>query len=188
MATHSANGWAPVAPLGPIDWAPLATLTAPALVLSWLAESGSLTRRLRGEPGPLTLVCLQQGVVLAEQSWQRQVLLLKAGRPWVWALTQAPAATLRQHPELARQGERPLGDWLFGEGGGRRSSLQWADLAAEPALVQALRAWRITPPDRLWARYSRFELSAGHCTITELFLPGSPLYAEPVDEVSVCKR
>ena len=51
MATHSANGWAPVAPLGPIDWAPLATLTAPALVLSWLAESGSLTRRLRGEPG-----------------------------------------------------------------------------------------------------------------------------------------
>lgn len=187
VVTDSVNGWTPVAPLGPIDWAPLATLSAPEPVSSWLTEPGSLTRRLRNEPGALTLVCLQQGFAL-EDIWQRQVLLLKAGRPWVWALTQAPAATVRQHPELARQGDQPLGDWLFGEGGGRRSALQWADLAAEAALRQALRAWRLTPPARLWARHSRFELSAGHCTITELFLPGSPLYAEPVDEVSVCKR
>ena len=79
-------------------------------------------------------------------------------------------------------------DWLFGEGGGRRRQLQWADLAGEPALVQALQTWRLAPPTRLWARHSRFELSAGHCTITELFLPDSPLYAGSVDEVSVCKR
>ena len=188
MTAHSSNRWAPVAPLGPIAWVSPTTVTAPAPVLSWLTEPGSLTRRLRGEPGPLTLACLQQGFSLDERIWQRQVLLLKAGRPWVWALTQAPAATLRQHPELARQGERPLGDWLFGEGGGRRRQLQWADLAGEPALVQALQTWRLAPPTRLWARHSRFELSAGHCTITELFLPDSPLYAGSVDEVSVCKR
>ena len=80
MTAHSSNRWAPVAPLGPIDWAPLATLSAPEPVSSWLTEPGSLTRRLRNEPGALTLVCLQQGAVLAEPIWQRQVLLLKAGR------------------------------------------------------------------------------------------------------------
>ena len=124
MTAHSSNRWAPVAPLGPIAWVSPMAVSATAPVLSWLTEPGSLTRRLRGEPGLLTLVCLQQGSVLEEDIWQRQVLLLKAGRPWVWALTQAPAATVRQHPELARQGDQPLGDWLFGAADAQRLLLE----------------------------------------------------------------
>ena len=188
MSTHSSSQWAPVAALQPVAWLPVTAAELPGSVLAWLAEPGSLTQRLRAEPGALTLHCLYQGAAPDDDGWQRQVLLLKAGRPWVWALTQSSAATLSQHPELAQQGERPLGDWLFGAAAARRESLLYADLAQEAALVEALQRWRLPRPARLWARHSRFALPQGSCSITELFLPDSPLYAGVDDEVSACKR
>ena len=190
MSTHSSSRWRPVAALQPVAWLPV-TVPGPGLsgaVLEWLAEPGSLTQRLRAEPGSLTLHCLYQGDAPNGDGWQRQVLLLKAGRPWVWALTQASATTLHHHPELAQQGERPLGDWLFGAAGAQREALLWADLADQLALVEALQRWQLPLPSRLWARHSRFALPRGSCAITELFLPDSPLYAGIDDEVSACKR
>ena len=188
LSTHSSSQWAPVAALQPVAWLPVTAAELPGSVLAWLAEPGSLTQRLRAEPGALTLHCLYQGAAPESDGWQRQVLLLKAGRPWVWALTQASASTLNQHPELAQQGERPLGDWLFGAAAARRDSLLYADLAQQVALVEALQRWRLPLPTRLWARHSRFALPQGSCSITELFLPDSPLYAGVEDEVSACKR
>lgn len=188
MSTPSSSQWAPVAALQPIVWLPVMTAGLPGSALAWLAEPGSLTQRLRGEPGALTLHCLFQGVAPDGDGWQRQVLLLKAGRPWVWALTQASAATLSHHPELAQQGERPLGDWLFGAAGAQREALLYADLAHEEALVEALQRWRLPLPPRLWARHSSFALPQGSCSITELFLPDSPLYTGIDDEVSACTR
>lgn len=178
QAVFPGSDWCAVAPLSWIDWLPLDPAVVPQAVLGWLAEQGSLTRRLRAEAGDLSVICLQQGIADDEPGlWQRQVLLLKSGRPWVWGLTQTPLATLSRYPQLATQGEQPLGDWLFGVAGATREGLVWADLAAEPALRQGLAAWQLPAPEVLWARRSRLVLSDAECVITEVFLPDAPLYA-----------
>lgn len=178
QAVFPESDWCAVAPLSRIDWLPLDPAVVPQAVLGWLAEQGSLTRRLRAEAGDLSLICLQQGVMDDEpELWQRQVLLLKSGRPWVWGLTQAPLSTLTHYPQLATQGEQPLGDWLFGVAGATREELVWADLVADPALRQVLAAWQLPAPEVLWARRSRLVLPAAECVITEVFLPDAPLYA-----------
>ena len=178
QAVFPESDWCAVAPLSRIDWLPLDPAVVPHAVLGWLAEQGSLTRRLRAEAGDLSVICLQQGVMDDEPGlWQRLVLLLKSGRPWVWGLTQAPLSTLARYPQLATQGEQPLGDWLFGVAGATREGLVWADLVADPALRQVLAAWQLPAPKVLWARRSRLVLPGAECAITEVFLPDAPLYA-----------
>lgn len=178
QAVFPEREWCAVAPLSTINWLPLAPVSLSQEVWSWLAEQGSLTRRLRAEAGVLSVLCLQQGIREDEPDlWQRQVLLMKEGRPWVWGLTQAPLTTLVHYPQLAEQGVQPLGDWLFGVAGACRDGLVWADLAADPALAHALQTWRLPQPASLWARRSRLVLPGGECVITEVFLPDAPLYA-----------
>ena len=178
QAVFPDRDWCAVAPLSTMDWLPVEPAVVPQAVLGWLSEQGSLTRRLRAERGDLSVVCLQQGIRDEDPAlWQRQVLLLKSGRPWVWGLTQAPLATLAHYPLLATQGEQPLGDWLFGVAGATREGLVWTDLVADPALQEALQAWLLPSPPVLWARRSRLVLPCGECVITEVFLPDAPLYA-----------
>jgi chorismate lyase len=183
QAQFPVRDWCAVSSLSTIAWLSLQAGTIPPRVLDWLAVRGSLTQRLRAESGALSVVCLQQGILAADpELWQRQVLLLKAGRPWIWGLTQVPRSTLVCYPELNVQGEQPLGDWLFGVAGARRDELMWADLAAEPALAVALKAWQLPHPAALWGRHSRLHLPRGECAITEVFLPDAPLYAGIVNE------
>lgn len=118
----------------------------------WLLNAGSLTRRLRracggcfrvqvldqfwGLPLPSEARLLQ--LSSGRYAWIREVQLLCAEQPWVFARTVVPTATLQgRGRRLQRLGARPLGQVLFTAPGIRRGAVQIA---------------RITPGQRLHRR------------------------------------
>lgn len=117
----------------------------PPAVRDWLAESGSLTARLRASAGPIRVQVLYQGwgrpftgeaaglqLSRGRRVWLREVALEAAGRRLLLARTVAPAATVTGFSgRLARLGARPLGEVLFSLPGVKRVGLEWAWLQAE---------------------------------------------------------
>ncbi len=103
-------------------------------------------------------------------AWVRQVHLLCAGRPWVFARTVIPAATLHGgQRSLVRLGERPLGAMLFANRSVRRGPMEIAAIAAgSPLHRMALGGGRRT---RIWGRRSLFFFGARPLLVSEIFLP-----------------
>lgn len=173
--------------LRPLHWKPLAhwpraQRPAPAL-LSWLAHQGSLTARLQAfSQGDFSVRILRQqwalprpeecrllGMRRPQIALVREVVLQGKGEDWVFARSLLPQASLTgplRH--LRRQGNRPLGAFLFSQPALVRSQIQLAPIAPAHGYVpQALQAG--TP--WLWGRRSLFSLQARALLVSEVFLP-----------------
>jgi chorismate--pyruvate lyase len=168
-------------------WLPAARLRAgalPAGLAGWLLDGSSLTRRLqqacagrfavevtahyRGRPMFSEAAALGMGA--GRRALIREVTLSCDGRPWVFARTVIPLATLRgPNRRLARLGNRPLGALLFSAPGMVREPVEVArvDGAGGPlgAVVAAAMAGGI------WGRRSIFRLAGRPLLVSEFFLP-----------------
>ena len=154
---------------------------------SWLFETGSLTRRVRGLCGD------RFRVRVLRQSWLkpfsdesralrmpppraalvREVLLQCGEQPLVVARSIIPAAILHgAQRHLACLGDRPLGEILFADPRLKRLELQLAAVEKEtwrPELSDALDLAR--SPGRIWGRRSLYAVAHGNLLVAEFFLP-----------------
>jgi chorismate--pyruvate lyase len=140
------------------------------LLRSWLLTPGLLTQRMRDTCGKRF-----QMNILSERNESgqhlREIELCCDGRPWVFAQTRVPAATLAAEPWLARIGQTALGEALAAHDAVRRPEFDYARLYDDVDVVRAALARRALPPQALWVRRSVFELGAHTLTLREVFLP-----------------
>lgn len=154
---------------------------------SWLFESGSLTRRVRGLcGGDFRLRVLRQSWLrpFAEESRTlklrpsrvalvREVLLQCGEQPLVVARSVIPATVLHgTQRHLAYLGNRPLGEILFSDPKLKRLGLQLAVIEKEKwrsELSDALDITRLS--DRIWGRRSLYAVAHGNLLVAEFFLP-----------------
>ncbi|MBI1195186.1 MAG: chorismate lyase [Gammaproteobacteria bacterium] len=151
----------------------------------WLLDESSLTRRLRAQAGgDFRVRVLGQGrrrllpeecdllkIPRRENAIVREVLLCCRGRPWVFARTVIPLATVRGPQwRLTRLRSRPLGEALFTDRRVTRGAL------TPVHVLPGQRLHRIVGPasenQALWGRRSLFWYPGNKpLLVTELFLP-----------------
>ncbi len=153
----------------------------------WLHDRGSLTAHLQAR-GQFIVRVLRQGLAMPtsdeaialgikrdQLAWVREVALLCAGEPLVFAHSLLPCRP--RGPLtcwLARLGNRSLGALLFAHPGFARGAIHCKRLDHRHALfLPALEALCLaaTPPPHLWARRSRFAFGAQSVLVTEVFAP-----------------
>lgn len=117
-------------------WQSVPPVTGPAR--HWLTDRGSLTRKLVAQSGGAFAVRVQhEGVSFCSPGpgllplkhglyWQREVILLGRGEPWVRALTLVPARNQLLRARLRLLGTRPLGGFLFSRHDLRRERMDYA--------------------------------------------------------------
>ena len=152
-------------------------------VKTWLLDKGSLTQRLIQVSGN------RFAVRIIRQHWQRpylsearlldmnprhcalvrEVALLCAGQPWVFARSILPGETLSGKLRYLRHfGNQSLGQLLFNHPDIRRDPFQVARIDADSAFIPpALRS----QDKLLWGRRSRFILGDKSILVAEIFLP-----------------
>ena len=153
---------------------------APApLLRDWLFGQGSLTRRLTALSAERFAVqpllqgwqvlradeCSALQVPAGSMGWVREVFLLGAGQPWVFARSVAPRAALEGSGfELGKLGSRSLGELLFSDRAFVRGELQVCRYPAAwlPAEARA---------EHLWGRRSCFRRDGLGVLVAEVFLP-----------------
>ena len=112
----------------PSHWSPLATVSGrvPQDLLSWLAEPGMLTARVRALCGPamgfrrlgrlrdseLSTSLRDRLKVDDETCLLREVEFCASGERIVYAQTVLPASTVDRYPWLRELGDSPLGEAL----------------------------------------------------------------------------
>lgn len=152
----------------------------------WLANQGSLTRKLRQRcqgfsvrpvrvgfmrpnPDETSLLQLQSH----ELAYVREVVLNCNGHPAVFAHSVVSPDALRgPWAAVTRLGSRPLGEALFSNPRVVRGRLQYRRIDARHALLrQAVRAGMVPEGKTLWARRSLFTLQGHPLMVTEVFLP-----------------
>ncbi len=161
--------------------------TIPAHYLPWLLDTASLTQRL---------VCACSGtfrVQLLSQAWDRpqwdearalgmrdrdralvrQVQLLCNERPWVYARTILPRATLTgAERRLAHLKSRSLGAVLFADPTLQRERIEIAPLRPSDRLYARATHGLDASPDAIWGRRTVFRLRGKPLLVSEFFLPG----------------
>lgn len=158
----------------------------------WLRADGSLTAKLvRACSGRFRVRVLHQGwgrplysesrllhMRRGETALVREVELMCAETPWVFARTLIPASSLRGPARrLADLGDKPLGAVLFADPGMRRGATQIARLQPRHPLFAAATASLPDMPAELWGRRTLFYLSGKPLLVNEVFLPAIPLAA-----------
>jgi chorismate--pyruvate lyase len=150
---------------------------------AWLREPGLLTDRLRaccdGEPG-LDLVAEREASLepadaallrASGGAFVREIELTCDGRPWVFAQTLVPQATLARQRWLATLGRAALGEKLASLPALVRGPLEFARLVEGDRLYRRALRERRDPPAVLWARRSWFEIEGDRLLVQEVFLP-----------------
>lgn len=173
------------------DWRASPRVHAPCAIHSWLAESASLTARLRRTAGsgvgvqlldqgfckPFAGESALLGMATRRHALVREVLLRGEGGPLVLARTVIPAQALRgEHCGLARLGNRPLGEVLFAQRGLKRTRLDFAKL--NPADWQPAVAQEYGLEGPVWGRRSLYTLGGVSLLVCEFFLPAVLSLAE----------
>jgi chorismate--pyruvate lyase len=157
---------------------------APAAAADWLREPGLLTERLRaccaGATG-LTVISEAEAPLAADDAavlrapgssaYVREIELTCDGRPWVFAQTLIPQATLARQRWLASLGRAALGERLAAVAGIERGPLEFARLVAGDRLYRRALRDRHDPPAALWARRSWFAIEGDRLLVQEVFLP-----------------
>jgi chorismate--pyruvate lyase len=157
---------------------------APAAAAAWLREPGLLTERLRaccaGETG-LTVVSEAEAPLADEDAallrapgssaFVREIELTCDGRPWVFAQTLIPQATLARQRWLSALGRAALGERLAAVPGLERGPLEFTRLVAGDRLYQRALRECPDPPPSLWARRSWFAIEGDRLLVQEVFLP-----------------
>jgi chorismate--pyruvate lyase len=151
----------------------------------WLADQGSLTRRLKERcPGfsvrpvhqklgrPLSDERHYLGLHRGEMALVREVYLLCGATPVVFAHSVLAGEDLRGvWNSVTRQGTKPLGEALFSDPRVERAPLEYRELGRHHPLYRRACAALPRPPARLWARRSLFTLRLRPLLVTEVFLP-----------------
>ena len=158
----------------------------PAEVRGWLLDTASLTRRVRRacggrfqvqvltqrwqrpDPGEARTLGLRRG----QFGLVREVQLMCAGRPWVFARTVIPPHTLHgglRH--LAYLGNKPLGTVLFTDRTLRRDRVELARIVAGQRLFDAATRQLEIRPAAIWGRRSLFHIGGKRLLVSEIFLP-----------------
>ncbi len=151
---------------------------------AWLAEPGLLTERLRaccsGRQGLIVVSEREAPLAMAESAllqapgnsaFVREIELTCDGRPWVFAQSLIPLATLARHGWLSRLGETALGERLAASPEIKRGPLEFARLTSGVALFHRALRQSAEPPAELWARRSWFALDGARLLVQEVFLP-----------------
>lgn len=157
-----------------LNWLSPTQPTLSPVLLDWLMEEDSMTRRFEQHCQRVTVQPVREGFINAseltdeltllpndERYWLREIILFGDDEPWLAGRTVVPESTLNGPEAMLQQlGTRPLGRYLF-------SSSTLSRDFIEPGKV-----------DDLWGRRSRLRLSGKPLLLTELFLPASPLYRD----------
>ncbi|WFP50794.1 chorismate lyase [Methylomonas sp. EFPC3] len=151
---------------------------------SWLNETGSLTKRLRGIYGN------RFGVELLFHRWKpafndecrllalpparyqliREVLLHADGRPLVLARTVLPDPTIKiAHRNLSHLGNRPLGEVIFAYPDLERRQRQFS--RAEPNQWSTAVQTRLSMAGPTWGRRTEYAIHGHPLLVAEFFLP-----------------
>lgn len=161
------------------------TVQAPWPWRNWLTDQGSLTQRLRCHFPDLSVLRLREtiatpnrdeaaplGLRPRQRALLREVLLIGAATPLVYAHTVIPLACLRgPWQALTRLGNRSLGSALFSDPKVARLPIQYARLDHRHPLYQSAVAHLDPVPASLWARRSLFGLAGHRLMVSEVFLP-----------------
>ena len=152
----------------------------------WLLDEGSLTARLIDASGgdfrvrvlaqswrrPFADEARALGMRHAERALVREVALECHGKPWVFARSIVPVATLRGDlRHLRRFGARSLGALLFATKGTVREVFEVARIAPEDSVLPE----ELRPAEATWARRSVFRLGDRALLVQEIFLPACRL-------------
>lgn len=138
-----------------------------ANTLSWLTETGLLTRRLEDICGDaFNMQVLRDQPCSVSAGLHREVLLCCGKQACIYAITDVPAATLEVHGWLAELGGEPLGESLQSRTAVSRSRFAYAllDTGELPEIVAA--------SNPAWARRSSFLIGNDALNVTEIFLAG----------------
>jgi len=169
-------------------WSPLAAVAAraPQELLSWLAEPGLLTARVRALCGasmvfrrlgelraaPLPAMLQQRLGVADADCLLREIEFRAADGRLVFAQTVLPAATLARYPWLRELGDSPLGEVLRqSDQPLEREPLEYAELTADDPLAAAAAAGAGAACQALWARRAIYRLGGLPILVQEVFLP-----------------
>jgi len=152
----------------------------------WLLDHSSLTRRLqrccgeafrvqvlsqRLEP-PMLSEARALGRPPQEIALVRQVHLLCADTPWVFARTVIPLPSLNGGlRRLAMLGSKPLGAVLFADPKMQRQPIEVARIDPRKRLYRRSRGQVIQDGNPVWGRRSVFCLHGNPLLVSEFFLP-----------------
>lgn len=156
----------------------------PALLWHWLLDPASLTQRLQAVCGEFHVELLQSawarpapdelralGLRPGQRALVREVHLLCDGKPWVFARTIIPRATLSgKYHRLTQLGSRSLGAVLFADKGMRRAEVHIANLTSAHRLYPRATQRLARKPHSLWGRRSLFYLRSRPLLLSEIFL------------------
>ena len=135
--------------------------------LSWLGETGLLTRRLRKLCGNrFNMRVLHDQPCTVSSGLHREVLLCCDDLPCIYAITDVPADTLTGHPWLAELGDESLGEAL-------QSRTDITPSVSRSRFAYALLDSRHLPAASagpVWARRSEFHIGNNALCVTEVFL------------------
>lgn len=147
----------------------------PPIIVDWLLESGSMTRRFKQYCDKITVSPQRECFITrdrlnaeeAEQLppsvryWLREIVLSGDAQPWLLGRTVIPQETLSGPDQaLVNLGALPLGSYLFSSNNLTRDYIHLGQQAEH------------------WARRSRLRLSGKPLLLTEIFLPASPVYLD----------
>jgi chorismate--pyruvate lyase len=195
-----------------VDWLSLAEANIPEPTLKdWLLDTGSLTERVQSACGEFSLQLLGQQALephstelsLLKANGQtayqiREIVLCGDEQPWVFARSVIPQAIIEA--ELSNLGSEPLGKRLFNDKRFVRSEFQvctlpyeqfsqhLAEQASSQSGVQSDSQLKNDTKQKLWGRRSVFTFESHHLIVAEVFLPGSPAYAQKEGQKQVIKR
>lgn len=161
------------------------------LLRNWLLNTGSLTERLQSNCLRFEVEVLNQQVAeiapdeshylygqfdeAVQDTQVREVYLKGNGEHWVFARSLLPVSFLEQEmSELTRLGNKPLGKIIFNDARFQRQSFQLVKCPVAGATQTKL---GIESSINLWGRRSLFRFKTHRIMVAELFLPGSPAYA-----------
>lgn len=157
-------------------WQPLSRVRAPAAISGWLADQGSLTRRLQrfgqfrvqpvaqGIGRPTAAEAIMLGLPVRRRALIREVLLLVDNEPVVAARSVLPLTSLvGANRILGHMAKRSLGAELFRRPRARRLAVWAASVPADRLPVS------VDQP--CWGRQSLFLKRGRPLLVAEVFLP-----------------
>jgi chorismate--pyruvate lyase len=168
------------------DYTHLSARKLDPVVISWLNEQGSLTKRLMDYcPGQFSVRVLSQqwirpqaeeakllAVPRHQQALLRQVQLLCDDTVCVYARTIIPLATLNgKHQRLKRLANKSLGGYLFAQPNLIRSNQHIARSIRKDPLFNIAMPNAQQSCDQLWGRRSLFSMGKKSLLVSEFFLP-----------------
>lgn len=154
-------------------------------LLTWLLDSGSLTAKLINlSDGEFRVQVLQQvygcasrsealalGIGFHERCLIREVILRGHNQPWVFARSVLPLRSLTGSlRHLRKQGNRPLGAFLFSQPHLKRSPIALALISGHHAYLPDA----LIGNEAVWGRRSIFSIDGKPLLVSEVFLPDFP--------------